>query len=274
MIPKIQLSSDRCFLIGMVHLGPIFEGRGMPPLEDVEQQAVEEALVLADAGFDAIMIENLGDAPYYPDQVPPHTIAGMTRIAMSIQAAFKGKKNPPSIGINVMRNDSMGAIAICAAAGGSFIRTNVHTGVMVTDQGIIHGKAHLSSRYRDQFHPNCSIFADVRVKHAAPLAERPLKQEAIELWKRGRADAIILTGAQTGDVIVPHELRGLRQALPHCPLIAGSGVTPEQMSQLLPYIEGIIVGTWLKEDGDVGNPISSERANHFVKAVRSYEKNR
>lgn len=274
MIPKIQLSSDRCFLIGMVHLGPIFEGRDCPSLEEVERQAVEEAIVLADAGFDAILIENLGDAPFYPEQVPPHTIAGMTRIAMSIQAAFRKHKSPPVIGINVMRNDSMGAIAICAASAGSFVRVNVHSGVMVTDQGLIHGKAHLSSRYRDQYHQNCSIFADVRVKHAAPLAERSLKHEAIELWKRGRADALILTGAQTGNVIVPQELRGLRQAIPSCPLIAGSGVTPEQLSQLLPYIEGIIVGTWLKEDAEVVNPISPDRAKHFVNAVRAFEKNR
>lgn len=271
---KIKLSSNHCFLIGMLHLGPILEGRECPSLEEVESQAVSEALQLAKAGFDAVMVENLGDAPYYPEKVPPHTIAGMTRIAVAIQSAFRDLPNPPQLGINVMRNDSTAAIAISAAARGSFIRVNVHSGVMITDQGVIHGKAHQSTRYRDQFHPNCSIFADVRVKHAAPLAERPLKQEAIELWKRSRADAIILTGAQTGDVIVPHELRGLRQALPDCPLIAGSGVTPEQLSQLLPYIEGIIVGTWLKEDADVSKRIDPERAEHFVQAVRAFEKDR
>lgn len=272
-VQKIQLTPNHCFLIGMIHLDPILEGRHCPPLDQIEAQAVREALSLADAGFDAVMIENLGDAPYYPDHVPPHTIAGMTRIAVAIQSAFTRNQKKTQIGLHVMLNDSLAGIAIAAASGGSFIRVNVHSGVMLTGHGIVEGKAHETCRYRDQYNPNCSIFADIRFRHAAALAERPLKQEAIELWKRSRADAIILTGTQTGDIIVPQELRGLRQALPDCPIIAGSGVTPDQLSQLLPYIEGIIVGTWLKSDADVNNPIDPERAHHFVQTVRAFEKN-
>lgn len=269
---KLHFSADRCTLIGMVHLDPILEGRNPIPLHEVEAKAVEEATKLADAGFDAVVIENLGDAPYYPTSVPPHTIAGMTRIGSAIQKAFSKRSGEhPLLGINVMRNDAQAAIAIAAATGASFIRVNVHTGAMLTDQGLIQGNAHVTSRYRDQIHPDCRIFADVRVKHAAPIVERPLEQEAQDLWKRGGADAIIITGTQTGGVIVPQELRGLDHALSGCPLIAGSGVTPEQAEQILPYVQGIIVGTWLKENGELERGISLERAKHFVETIRSVE---
>ena len=35
-------------------------------------------------------------------------------------------------------------------------------------------------RYREQIAPGCAIFADLRVKHASPLVERPLAEEAQE----------------------------------------------------------------------------------------------
>lgn len=272
---KIHFSRERCTLIGMIHLDPILEGRHHIPLGEVEAKAVEEAKKLQEAGFDAVLIENLGDAPYYPSSVPPHTVAGMTRVGSAIKKYFMSCPGEgPLLGINVMRNDAQAAIAIAAATGASFVRVNVHSGTMVTDQGLLQGQAHVTVRYRDQINPDCRILADIRVKHAASLVERPLEEEAKELWRRANADALILTGTQTGSVIVPQELRGLHHALPNCPLIAGSGVTPEQASHLLPYIQGIIVGTWLKQDGDINNPISFERAQHFVETVREYEKER
>lgn len=269
---KLRFSKTHCTLIGMVHLGPILEGRENIPLETVEKQAIEEAKKLAEAGFDAVLIENLGDAPYYPSSVPPHTVAGMTRIGSAIINELQQTSDIyPMLGINVMRNDAKSAIAIAAATGAAFIRVNVHTGAMLTDQGLLQGEAHITCRYRDQIHPECNIFADVRVKHAAAVASRPLEQEAKDLWDRGRADAIIITGSETGGVIVPQELRGLHHSLPNAPLIAGSGVTPEQVPQIIPYVQGIIVGTWIKEDGDLRRTISLERAKHFVEAVRTAE---
>ena len=90
MIQRLSLSSSRRYLMGMIHLGAILEIKDAPSLLEVELQAVSEALKLAKAGFDAVIIENLGDTPYYPDRVPAHTVAGMTRIAIAIKNAFGG----------------------------------------------------------------------------------------------------------------------------------------------------------------------------------------
>ena len=75
-------------LIGMVHLGPILE-RGVA-IADVERDACRDAALLAEAGFDAIVIENFGDRPFYPDVVPAWTIAGMTRCVLAVRAAGRG----------------------------------------------------------------------------------------------------------------------------------------------------------------------------------------
>ena len=73
------------------------------------------------------------------------------------------------LGFNVLRNDPRAGLALCAACAGSFVRVNVHTGAMLTDQGLIEGNAYDTLRYRRQICPSAQIFADVHVKHAVPL---------------------------------------------------------------------------------------------------------
>jgi len=255
----------------MVHLGPLLDGNQGPSIDDVEGRAVMDALILARAGFDAILIENFGDAPFLPGTVEPHTVASMTRIIWSIQMALEesGACNPlPSLGVNVLRNDAISALGIAAATGIDFIRVNVHSGAMITDQGIIQGVAHQSVRYRDSVAPNCAIFADVQVKHAAPLAARPIEEEARELRHRGKADALVISGAGTGSATDPTHLEAVAKALPGCPLIVGSGVRPESLEALVPNARAMIVGTWIKEDGDVSNPVDPERCDILVRRVQ------
>ena len=119
-------------LIGMVHLGPLPGAARSVPLDEVIDRAVSDAVDLVDAGFDALMIENFGDAPFFADDVPKVTIAAMTRaiaaIATQIEVPF---------GVNVLRNDGLGALAVAAATGAQFIRINVLLGSMSTDPGPI-----------------------------------------------------------------------------------------------------------------------------------------
>jgi len=258
-----------CTLIGMVHLGPILRPDSVIDL--VEQTAIADALTLAEAGFDAVLIENFSDRPFYPDQVPPHCVAGMTRIAHSVRLALNEKvEKEIFMGINVLRNDAAAALGVAAAVGADFIRVNVHVGAMLTDQGIIQGKAHETVRYRETIHPGCRILADVRVKHAVPLAGRPALDEASDLVERGCADGVILTGDRTGTTTETQLLRAMHERLEGCPIIAGSGVTPDTIPHLAPYIHGVIVGTWIKKNGLVDNPVDLTRAKELVRNVQAY----
>lgn len=252
-------------LIGMVHLGPILDG-GVA-LDDVVRVAVRDAAVLAEAGFDAICVENFGDRPFYPDQVPAHTVAGMTRAVVAVLGAVSGAG--AVVGVNILRNDVMSALAVAAATDAAFVRVNVHQGAAVTDQGLVLGRAHESVRYRDRLAPGCAIFADVHVKHAAPLVARPIEEEARELAERGAADAIIVSGARTGGSTDPERLARVRAELPNARLLVGSGATPEALPALAPYADGFIVGTWLKQGGEVERPVDLARARAFVAAARA-----
>ncbi len=56
----------------------------------------------------------------------------------------------------------------------------------------------------------------------------------------------------------------LRRALPDCPLLVGSGVSIDNLGQFLPEADGFIVGTALKEAGDVAAPVSAARVAAFT----------
>jgi membrane complex biogenesis BtpA family protein len=249
-------------LIGMVHLGPLLERE--VPLVAVIAAARRDAERLAEAGFDALVIENFGDRPFHPERVPPWTIAAMTRCVLAVSEVVAGAI---PVAVNVLRNDARAALSIAAATGASAIRVNVHIGAAVTDQGLIEGKAHETVRLRRAICPDTRIWADVRVKHAAPLAARPLADEAEETFARGEADALIVSGHRTGGETDPAHLAEVRAAV-CCPILVGSGATPERLAKLLPSCDGLIVGSGLKERGDVLAPIDPTRATELVAAAR------
>src|SRR5713101_4601014 len=126
-----KLFPRRPAIIGMVHLLPLPGApRWAGSMEEALARAVEDARALAEGGVDGVMVENFGDAPFYPDHVPPETVAAMTRAARAVVEAV-----PVPVGVNVLRNDTAAALAIAVAVGARFIRVNVHTGAMWTDQG-------------------------------------------------------------------------------------------------------------------------------------------
>lgn len=153
-------------VIGMVHLrplpgAPLFGGS----LDAVIEAARADVRALATGGCDGLLFENFGDRPFRKTEVDPETIAAMTRVITEAR-----REAPLLFGVNVLRNDPIAALAVAAATGASFIRVNVHTGAMVTDQGIIEGNAGESLRRRARIAPDVAIFADHFVKHASPLA--------------------------------------------------------------------------------------------------------
>jgi hypothetical protein len=248
-------------IIGMLHLLPLPGSPGWGgDFGAVTAAALRDARALRLGGVRALMLENFQDTPFYPDVVPPVTVAAVTAIA----AAVRREVPDCPLGINVLRNDAEAALAVAVAVGAAFIRVNVHTGAAVTDQGLLEGRAWRTLRQRREFGVPVGVLADVRVKHAAPLACRSLIDEARDLRLRGLADALIVTGAATGAGADPDELTALRSALPDCPLLVGSGVSLDNVDRFLPAADGFIVGTALKEAGEVAAPVSTARAAAFT----------
>lgn len=248
-------------LIGMIHLPPL---PGAPAyggdLKPVIAAATADLDALADGGIRAAIVENFHDAPFWPEVVPPETVAAMAVVLAELRRQRPGL----ALGVNVLRNDPDAALAVAAAAGAAFIRVNVHTGAMLTDQGPLAGRAHRTLRRRRELGlAQVGIFADLRVKHAAPLAERDLAAEAADLRRRGLADALIISGPATGAAAALADLQTVRAALPDCPLLLGSGITSENLAAYGGLADGYIVGTSLQ----VGGRIDRRRVETLLAAL-------
>ncbi len=261
---KTIFAAHRKVLIGVVHLRPL---PGSPrwggDLKAITDFAVADALAYERGGAHAIFVENFGDVPFTKTGVGPETIAAMSAAGCAVRAAVK-----LPIGFNVLRNDARAALALCAACDGAFIRVNVHTGAMLTDQGLIEGDAFTTVRYRDRICPGADIFADVHVKHAVPLGDWTLEASAHDTVERGLADALIVSGVGTGQAADLADVERVRRACPKTKLLLGSGVNAKNVKDYLRFADGVIVGSSLKLDGKLANPVDPKRVAALVKAMR------
>jgi membrane complex biogenesis BtpA family protein len=247
----------------MVHLGPL---PGAPrfggDLKGVIEAAVADGRTLAEAGFDALLVENFGDSPFIADDVSKVTVAAMTRAVDAVAAIGI------PCGVNVLRNDALSALSIAAATGARFIRVNILSGTMHTDQGTITGKAADLARLRAALGVDVKVFADVFVKHATPPPGLTLEQASLDLWNRAAADALVLTGKATGDQADVDEVKHVASVVPDALLYVGSGVDPKNVAGFLDAGTGVIVGTSLKIDGNARAPVDPARAKALVSAAR------
>jgi membrane complex biogenesis BtpA family protein len=252
-------------VIGMLHVQAL-PGSPQNGLEFdvIIDRVMKDAEALAAGGADAFILENFGDVPFYPGRVPPHTVAFMTALGCEIRRRFK---HP--LGINVLRNDAESAVAIAFAAEAQFIRVNIHTGARLTDQGLIEGTAHDTLRYRNLLGCDVKIFADVDVKHSAPVAVRDLAEEVEEMVSRGCADAIIVTGSATGKQTALDDLKAAKRTAGKAPVFAGSGVDRTNAAAVLQIADGLIVGTAFKHDGVTTNPVETERVRTLMEIVKT-----
>ena len=255
-------------IVGMVHLpalpgAPGFDG----DREAICERAIADANALEAGGVDGLILENFGDAPFYPEDVPKHVVADMTAIATKVVEAVS-----VPVGINILRNDAAAALSVAAAAGAEFVRVNVHTGAAATDQGVLEGRAHETLRLRERLEADVAILADVHVKHATPAGEGSIERAARETVERGRADGVIVSGPGTGEETDLEDLRAVAQTAEglerSIPVFVGSGVTPETVADVSEAgADGVIVGTALKENGVTTNPVSEGRVRALLEAV-------
>src|SRR5262249_10921050 len=246
---KLNLRNRAQLLIGVVHLRPLpGSPRWQGELAKLIRLAVPDARAYEQGGAEAVFIENFGDVPFTKGRVGPETIAAMAAAGRAIREAIR-----IPLGFNVLRNDACAALALCAACGGDFIRVNVHTGAMLTDQGLIEGNAFETLRYRTQICPSAKIFADVHVKHAVPLGHWSIEASARDTVERGLADALIISGSGTGLAADPGDVQRVRQACPGAKILLGSGVTIENVQEFILAADGFIIGSSLKAGGRISN---------------------
>lgn len=260
--------------IGVVHLSalPGDARANTSSFTPCYQKAIADAQALIDGGVDGIIVENFGSAPFNKgtkdDPAPAHQIAALSVVATQIRTLAPHIQ----LGINCLRNDALSALGIASAVGADFIRVNILSGTYVTDQGVIEGEAARVLAYRRQLHAeHIKIFADILVKHASPLAPLSAEQACLDTWKRGGADALIVSGTGTGAPVDASLLHKVQNAVNGgVPIYIGSGLNINNIQSLAPLASGAIVGTSLKEKGELSAPVSAQRVHDMKQALKVY----
>jgi membrane complex biogenesis BtpA family protein len=253
-------------LIGMIHVPPLpgaprYRGGGMGPVLDA---CLRDAERLVAGGMHGLIVENHGDIPFQkPADIGPETAACLAVVTERVR-----RETGVPLGVNVLANAPVPALAVCVAAGASFIRVNQWANAYVANEGFMEGRAGEAMRYRAQLRAEAvRIFADAHVKHGshAIVADRPIPELARDLAFFD-ADAVIATGQRTGDAATLGEIEEIGGAT-HLPLLVGSGVTAANVVPILERTSGVIVASSLKEGGVWWNPVEAARVRAFVEAA-------
>ena len=252
--------SSSCELIGMVHLkalpgSPSWGGK----MGFVLDEARRDAELLLEGGCDKLLVENMGDLPYVARRVALETIA-----ALSIATGAIVEMSDRPVGLQVLAAANDTALSVAAVTGASFIRVEGFAYAHVADEGWIDACAGNLLRKRKSLGADVAIWADVQKKHSshavtADLSIGDLAEGAVFCG----ADGLIVTGSSTGKPTSIADLQQVKSA--GLPVYVGSGVNPENLPSLARIANGVIVGSWLKKDGNWRNPVSVER----VKILRA-----
>lgn len=252
-------------LIGMVHVGALpGTPRARQSLSQLEEAAVREAGMIAKAGFDAIIIENMHDTPYVNAPHGPETVAAMTRIGLAIRRELPEM----SLGVQVLSFGHMEALAVALAIGGAFIRVENFVFAHVADEGLLpEAAAGRLLRYRrDIGATHIRLMCDIKKKHASHAITGDVSiADAAKAAEFFGADGLIVTGAHTGEPTDPSAIEAARAGAT-LPVWVGSGVTPAQVRPLLAKADALVVGSDLKRGGVWSNPVDIARCRRIADA--------
>ncbi|MBO6514042.1 MAG: BtpA/SgcQ family protein [Phycisphaerales bacterium] len=261
------LTGDGPKLIGMVHVGALpgtpFAEQSVQALVD---QAVLEARIIEESGFDSIIVENMHDTPYvHGDELGPEIVAGMTRVCDAVVDAVG-----IPVGVQILSGGNRHALAVAHTVGCRYIRCENFVFAHVADEGLLdRAEAGALLRYRRSIGAEgVQIFCDIKKKHASHALTGDL---GIAHFAHGGeffgADGFIVTGQSTGQATELADVKAVREVT-DLPVLVGSGVTPDCASDLCEYADALIVGSWIKADGFWKKAVDPQRAVEMVKAVR------
>jgi membrane complex biogenesis BtpA family protein len=249
----------------MVHLGaspgtPLHdETRGV---EGILADARADLTALQGAGFDAVMFGNENDRPYEL-RVDPATTATMAYVI----GRLRGDISVP-FGVNVLW-DPRASLALAAATGARFVR-EIFTGTYASDMGLWAPDAAGATRYGRMIGArDVALLYNVSAEFAYSLDGRTLPDRARSAVFSSVPDAVLVSGAITGEAAAMRDLEAVKRALPRTPVLANTGVKHDTVADVLAVADGVIVGSALKVGGDTWAAVDPDRARDFMDRVRA-----
>ncbi|MEM7660104.1 MAG: BtpA/SgcQ family protein [Bacteroidota bacterium] len=260
----LAFAENRPSIIGMIHVAalpgtPRFAGNP----DAIVEQAVIEAKRYQAGGIDAIAIENMHDIPYLNREVGPEIVAMMTMVGQAIK-----RETNLTCGIQILAGANQAAVAVAQAAELDFVRAEGFVFGHVADEGWMDAQAGELLRYRSQIGADhIPIFTDIKKKHSSHALTADV--DLVETAKAAEfflSDGLIVTGTATGVAANLEEIAAVKAAV-KLPVWVGSGVTLDNVKGYLAVCDGLVIGSWFKEDGHWSKPVEEERVKRLMEMV-------
>lgn len=259
--PRVLARSEK-LIFSMIQPEPLpgsYRHRDMT-IDEIVDAALRETEMVADNGFDGIIVQNMNDMPI-KQIANPEAIAYMTRIASEIRTRF------PELVMGILMNwDGVAGLSVADAVGADFVRVeHLFCGASVTSAGILQAQCVEIAELRKRTRSTIPVFADVYEVHGVPLGRKPVADAAWECVHEAFADGLFMAGKTPAESI--EMVTEARRRVPEVPIFLGGGATGDNVRELMQYYDGVSVATWIK-NGDMKNPIDPERARIFLEQAK------
>jgi membrane complex biogenesis BtpA family protein len=251
-------------IVAMAHLGalpgaPGYDAEG--GIDGLIAATLADVEKLQAGGVDAILFGNEGDRPYVLNAAP-EGLAAMAAIVAAIKPALE-----VPFGVDCLW-DPYATVALAVATGAAFAR-EVFTGVYASDMGLWQPDCAGALRLRAALgREDLKLLFNVNAEFADSIDNRPIELRARSAVFSSLADVVCVSGPLTGQPVNSSDLQKVKAAVPDRPVFANTGVTIDNVAEILAVADGCVVGTHFKEGGDTWRLVEGERVARFMARVR------
>lgn len=246
-------------VIGMVHLqamptDPKYDEEG--GIAKIVAKAKDDILALQEGGIDGILFCNEFSIPY-TSKIRGVTIATYAYVVGELKHLIK-----VPFGITCSHS-SYATYDIAVATGASFVRTHYHGatagvyGVYVSDPGDV-------ERHRISIGAKkIKLLTAVIQEGTEQLAPRPLREVVKTLAFNISPDGLLIYSSTPGSSIDIKKVKTVKEVT-DIPVFASNGVKVETVKEILSQVDGCIVGTGLKFEGNFFNAVDVNRVKELM----------
>lgn len=257
MIMYKKLFSTTKPMIGMIHLPPLPGYPAHPGMDAVVKKALVDLKTLVEAGFDGVLVEN--------DNDQPHQIGVSDEIKIAFTQVIEELVKNASIPVGMeIIYDMKATLEVAYTSQADFVRFDVFIDTVETKWGLIQAQAEELVALKKKLHvKDLLIFTDIHVKHAKMLEHKLISQSAIDAIGAG-ADGLIVTGNWTGQAPTKQDCLAIKKVADDIPVLIGSGLDIQNVTELLSIVDGAIVGTSIK----TGEYMDLQKAKKLIEEVK------
>jgi membrane complex biogenesis BtpA family protein len=211
---------------------------------------------------DGLMFSNEASLPYLT-KVEPITYVTMARVIGELRREIS-----VPYGVNVLW-DPKASIDLAMATGARFVR-EIFTGLYASDFGMWNTNCGEVVRHQHAIHAeHVKLLFNIVPEAAVYLGHRDVAEIARSTVFNAKPDALCVSGLTAGVASSAEILRRVKDAVPQIPVLANTGVRPDNLLEQLGIVDGAITGTAFKRDGYIWNEVDTKRVREFMAVART-----